>query len=218
MFGNKNSIYFILLPFKGTATLFQLLKNISFTFLQDFRARLLLPEVQTWIYISKSAVGHCSNLWVWGTAKPKAPGFNGHVPESNTSANETCWRPQKIFSEKLGTDFCAWGRKRIVFWDTSWWKCYWGCWQKYLRPPSVLIASSPKSVNIPISWEESLPHLHTRTGGQGSVGHLSLILFFHSHVRNPSAAAIPHLTGKHKELAELNYSCENGAFSKCISH
>lgn len=143
MFGNKNSIYFILLPFKGTATLFQLLKNISFTFSQDFRVRLLLPEVQTWICISKRAVGHCSNLWVWGTTKPKAPGFNGHEPESNISANETCWRPQKIFREKLGIvriqNNCL--LRHIVV------EIY---WQKYLRPPSVLTASSPKSVNIPI--------------------------------------------------------------------
>lgn len=43
-----------------------------------------------------------------------APGFNGHVPESNKSANETCWRSQKIFREKLGTDFCAWGRSGVV--------------------------------------------------------------------------------------------------------
>lgn len=57
MFGNKNSISLILLLFKGTATLFHLLRNISFTFPEDFRARMLLPEVQTRVLSFQQSCG-----------------------------------------------------------------------------------------------------------------------------------------------------------------
>lgn len=76
MFGNKDSIYLILLLFKGTATLFQLLRSIHFTFssseifILPFQRLQGETEVQTWVCISKRAVGHCSKVCVWGTATP----------------------------------------------------------------------------------------------------------------------------------------------------
>lgn len=71
MFGNKNSISLILLLFKGTATLFQLLRNISFTFPEDYRVRLLLPEVQTRVLSFQQSCGALQQPVFEGQQSPK---------------------------------------------------------------------------------------------------------------------------------------------------
>lgn len=52
-----------------------------------------------------------------------------------------------------------------------------------------------------------------RTGSQGCADHLSLIPLFH-----PCFTLTHHLTWKHREVVEWNYSCESGTFSMWISH